>query len=48
MGASREDFLSIPRDAYSYEELPARNTFTAVRFRDLAIEDGRNSVGRMR
>jgi hypothetical protein len=48
MGVSREDFLSIPRDAYSYEELPARNTFIAVGFRDLAIEDSRNSVRRMR
>jgi hypothetical protein len=45
MGVNREDFLSVPRDAYSYEELPVRNTFIAAR---LAIEDGRIYVRWMR
>ena len=36
MGVSREDFLCIPRDAYSYEELPVRNTVIAAGFREAA------------
>jgi hypothetical protein len=44
MGVSSEDFLCIQRDAYSYEELPVRNTVIAAGFRGLATEDGRNSV----
>jgi hypothetical protein len=44
MGVSREDFLCIPRDAYSCEELPVRNTVITAGFRRLAIEHGRNSV----
>jgi hypothetical protein len=34
MGVSRDDFLCIPREAYSYEELPVRDTVIAARFRD--------------
>jgi len=48
MGVSREDFLSIPRDAYSYEELPVRNAVIAAGFRGLASEDGRNPLRWMR
>jgi hypothetical protein len=44
MGVSREDFLCVQRDDYSYEELPVRNNVVAAGFRDLATEDGRNSV----
>jgi len=41
MGVSRDDFPCIPRDAYSYEELPVRSTFTATGLRGAATEDGR-------
>ena len=44
MGVSSEDFLCIQRDAYSYEELPVRNTFIAAGFRRFEMEDSRNSV----
>jgi hypothetical protein len=44
MGVSSEDFLCIPRDAGSYEELPVRNTVIAAGFRRFEIEDSRNFV----
>ena len=42
MGVSRDDFLCIPRDAGSYEELPVRNTVIAVGFGGVAVEECRN------
>jgi len=44
MGVSREDFLFIPRNAYSYEELSVRNKFTAAGFLSGTIEDSRKSL----